>query len=89
VLVVDKNKDYGKNNILEFGMHGILVRVNDKFARLKNLILNQKNPVNEVLDDTWWDIAGYAVVALLVKRGWFELPLIDEETEYAEWADAI
>jgi len=78
-LVVSKQHDYGKGNILEFGEQGILVRANDKFARLKNLILNSNSPMNEPKMDTWRDIAGYAIVALMLERGWFELPMEEEE----------
>jgi len=74
-LVIAKQKDYGKQNILEFGEHGILVRSNDKFARLKNLILNSKDPQNEPIDDTLKDIAGYAIVWLMLRNGSFEYSL--------------
>ncbi|MBA7568409.1 hypothetical protein ES708_10130 [subsurface metagenome] len=73
-LVISKQNDYGQNNILDFGELGILVRTNDKVARLKNLI-GKKNPQNETIEDTWKDTAGYAIVALMLKRGWFILPL--------------
>ncbi len=76
--IVHKQRDYGKSNILDFGEHGVLVRSNDKFARLKNLLLNNKEPSNESIEDTWTDVAGYAVIALLLRRGWFELPLGDK-----------
>ncbi len=69
-----KNSDYGQNNITEFGMHGILVRANDKMARLKNLrylTVNEKPKINETLNDTWADLAGYAIIALMLRKGTF------------------
>ena len=74
-LLEMKQKDYGKSNILDFGEYGILVRTNDKVARLKELILKGKIPANEKKTDSWKDIAGYALLALMLERGWFQLPL--------------
>ena len=74
-LLIMKQKDYGKRNILDFGEYGILVRTNDKIARLKELVLKDKTPANEKKTDSWKDIAGYALLALLLERGWFQLPL--------------
>lgn len=72
-LVINKQRDYGHRNILDFGETGILVRVNDKIARLKNL--QGKAAVNEPKEDSWKDLAGYSIVALMLDRGWFELEL--------------
>ncbi len=74
-LIIRKQKDYGHRNILDFGELGILVRENDKVARLKNLILGNKPAQNESKTESWEDIAGYAVIALMLERGWFELEL--------------
>ncbi len=86
-LVIGKQKDYGKRNILDFGEMGILIRSNDKFARLKNLLnvnsvspgTRVATPNNESIEDTWKDIAGYAIVALMLRKGWFELPLVEDK----------
>jgi len=77
-LVTMKQADYGQANILDFGEYGVLVRTNDKIARLKNLYKQGKKPKNEAVDDSWMDTAGYSIVALLVRRGWFTLPLKEE-----------
>lgn len=80
-LVVRKQKDYGTKNILNspFGAeHGIVVREYDKLSRLANLIGNDKEPNNESIEDTWLDVAGYALVALMVRKGLFTLPLEDK-----------
>jgi hypothetical protein len=68
VRVMDtKQQDYGSNNISAFGEFGVLVRLNDKIERLKNL--NKMPSVkNEAIDDTYLDIANYAVIAMLIRR---------------------
>jgi len=77
-VLISKQRDYGKNNILDFGEYGILVRINDKVSRLKNLAKNQTEPKNESIDDTWTDVAGYAVLAKMVREGSFELPFEED-----------
>jgi len=74
-LITAKQKDYGHSNITDFGEYGVLVRLNDKVARLKNLLTQKKEPANEPIVDTWRDIAGYAIIALMLYYGWFELEL--------------
>ena len=76
-LVINKQRDYGHDNILAFGEFGILVRTNDKVARLKNLIKKNSEGVTEPRLDAWRDIAGYAIIALMIDRGWFQLELED------------
>lgn len=78
-LVIGKQHDYGKANILDFGETGILIRSNDKFARLKNLIMNKKEPSNESVTDTWKDVAGYAVLALMLRNDTFKLPMEEKK----------
>jgi hypothetical protein len=63
-----KQRDYGSRNISEFGEMGILMRVWDKICRLKNL-MGKENPKNESIDDSWLDMANYAIIAILVRRG--------------------
>jgi len=77
-LCIMKHHDYGYGNINDFGEFGLLVRVNDKVARLKNL-LKKETPKNESVKDTWTDLAGYAILALMVKDGTFNLKLKEEE----------
>ena len=68
VRVMDtKQQDYGSGNISAFGEFGVLVRLNDKIERLKNL--NKMPSVkNEAIDDSYLDIANYAVIALMIRR---------------------
>lgn len=80
-LVISKQRDYGTKNILNspFGAEqGIITRLYDKVSRLINLISNKQNPSNESIEDTWKDVIGYSLVALMISRGCFELPLKDE-----------
>lgn len=77
-LIISKQHDYGHRNITDFGEYGVLVRLNDKVARLKNLLPNEVTPYNESLDDSWRDIVGYAIIAIMLRRGWFELELEKE-----------
>ena len=72
-LVILKQKDYGKDNILAFGEFGVLVRTSDKVARLRNLI--GKEGITEPRIDAWVDIIGYGIIALLLDRDWFKLEL--------------
>lgn len=77
--LISKQRDYGKDNILNFGEMGVLVRTNDKMSRLKNLILNNKEAQNESIEDNWKDLAGYAVLALMLRNNTFNLPMESDE----------
>lgn len=87
-LIVKKQHDYGKGNILKYEEFmkkllgekyragaGILARLNDKMERLKNLYAKGDEPKNESIEDTFKDIIGYSIVALLLLRKQFKLPL--------------
>lgn len=68
-----EQNDYGHDNTLTFGEFGLLVRTNDKVARLRNL--QGKEGKSEPRIDAWRDIAGYAIIALMLDRDWFKLEL--------------
>ena len=72
-LICKKQHDYGHDNINAFGELGLLIRINDKIARLKNLV--GKEGITEPRIDAWKDIAGYAIIALMLDRDWFKLEL--------------
>lgn len=63
-----KQYDYGPGNIASFGNIGVLVRLNDKIERLKNLMLNSKEVNNESIYDTWLDIANYGLIGLMCEE---------------------
>ena len=64
-----KQRDYSTQNIAEFGEIGVPIRMNDKFSRLKNLLLHNKKPHHESIEDTWLDIAVYGIIGLLCHKG--------------------
>lgn len=67
-LLERKNKDYGNSfdkTIEEYGMTAYFLRIEDKLSRLKNLSKdNQKPLVDESIEDTLKDIAGYSILML-------------------------
>lgn len=74
-LMISKQHDYGHRNITDFGEFGVLVRVNDKIARLKNLFKKNREPANEKVEDSWQDTANYSAIALMLRDDTFLLPL--------------
>lgn len=68
-IAKEKNADYGCETMLDFGPLGIVVRLNDKMHRLKNLIQKKKVPkVNESLEDTAMDMINYATYLVMILR---------------------
>jgi hypothetical protein len=71
-LLITKQSDYGPGNVNNaFGgpINGLLVRIGDKFERLKNLFKSGTAPKHESIEDSFKDMANYAVIALMVQRG--------------------
>jgi hypothetical protein len=56
------------NNIAAFGEYGVLVRTWDKVSRLKNLLQNNSEPKHESIEDSWLDLANYAIIGVLCRR---------------------
>jgi hypothetical protein len=72
MLLLRKHRDYGPKNISDSPggpLNGLRVRMHDKLARINNLIDNNKEPENESLEDSFKDMANYAIIGLLVLRG--------------------
>jgi len=71
-LLIKKNLDYGTKNISESPggpINGLRVRMHDKLARINNLVDKQvSNPQYESLEDSFKDMANYAIIGLLVLR---------------------
>jgi hypothetical protein len=86
-MFLKKHKDYGKGNILSVKELGIAMRVTEKIERLKNLLMKEElckgdiktKPANESLEETWTDIAVYAVLAILFRRKQFQNLEIDQK----------
>lgn len=71
-LLLSKHKDYGPRNIADApggAINGLRVRMHDKLARINNLVDSGKDPEHESLEDSFKDMANYAVIGLLVLRG--------------------
>lgn len=71
-LLITKHQDYGPTNIANApggALNGLRVRMHDKLARINNLVDNGKDPKYESLEDSFKDLANYAVIALMVMRG--------------------
>ena len=71
-LLISKHKDYGPKNIsLSPGgpLNGLRVRMWDKLARINNLVDSGANPKHESLEDSFKDMANYAIIGLLVLQG--------------------
>ena len=70
-LLISKHRDYGPKNISDSPggpLNGLRVRMHDKLARINNLIDNDADPEHESLEDSFKDMANYAIIGLLVLR---------------------
>lgn len=71
-MFLKKHEDYGPDNIARspFGpMQGLLTRMHDKQARAVHMVKNGHGGNFEPLEDTFKDMIGYCVAAILVLRG--------------------
>lgn len=68
-LLDKKQRDYGPSNIARHGQVGVVVRLDDKLARISNLLNKQSSPANEPILDSWDDIANYGIIGSMVARG--------------------
>ena len=79
-LFCKKQKDYGPSNIsvgtnleteddIRLALTGLWFRSNDKMQRFKQIVLNDQDPENESLMDTFMDLANYSIIAQLVSEG--------------------
>ena len=72
-LLLKKHKDYGPKNISQSPggpLNGLRVRMWDKIARINHLLDNKvNNPQNESLEDSFADLANYAIIGLMVLKG--------------------
>ena len=70
-VLLKKHRDYGPRNIADAPggpLNGLRVRIHDKVARINNLVDNNTKPQYESLEDSFKDLANYAIIALLVLR---------------------
>lgn len=81
-IFVNKNHDYGVDNIRKIGIRGVLTRMEDKLERAKNLLSSGDRVRNESLSDTFMDISNYSLLALMIEEGeWPNAP----DKEESNW----
>lgn len=73
-LLISKHHDYGPKNIsMAPGgpLNGLRVRMWDKMARINNLLDSNRHdtPAHESLEDSFRDLANYAIISILVLKG--------------------
>lgn len=75
-LLVSKHRDYGPKNISQSPggpLNGLRVRMWDKMARINNIYEYMEDtggfqPQHESLEDSFKDLANYALIGLMVLR---------------------
>jgi len=74
-LTTKKNNDYGGHtdpfkNFNDFGELGILVRMSDKFARIRTALSERRElkVTEETIDDTIFDLAVYTVILYIWRK---------------------
>lgn len=80
-LLARKNHDYASDedalsNFRDFGWQGVVVRIGDKYNRLKEMAKG-KEPKNESLLDSFIDLAVYSYIARVVLCD--EVPMFQED----------
>ena len=70
-LLDNKQLDYGSRNISGFATFGVVVRMNDKFERIKSLFNTgrRRRAINESILDSFKDISNYAIIAEMLETG--------------------
>lgn len=66
-----KNTDYGDSFSKQFEEYGItssVIRIEDKFLRLKQLSKNEALVKDETIEDTLLDMANYAIMTVMELR---------------------
>jgi hypothetical protein len=67
-ILIKKNKDYGNSvqeQFDEYGETSLLIRLDDKLRRLKQLQKAPAKVTSESKQDTMLDLAGYSILGLL------------------------
>lgn len=70
-LMDRKQLDYGSENISDFGLYGVVIKINDKTKRLKHLMTTgrKRKAQNEAIVDSLRDLSIYAIIGLIVDAG--------------------
>lgn len=71
VMYTKKNHDYGNSftKLRAEYKDAILVRLFDKYCRLKTLIQGESNQVDESIIDTLCDMANYCILEIIEREG--------------------
>ena len=77
-ILCSKQHDYGHKNISNFGIIGVAIRICDKIARIQNLE-SRETPNNESIIDSYSDIVGYSMIAIMLEEESFLLPLAGDK----------
>jgi hypothetical protein len=80
--LIAKNRDYGNSveeQFNEYGTTSLLIRLDDKLRRLKTLSKQPAEVTSESIQDTFLDLAGYAILGYLClqEEEDKELPVLD------------
>jgi len=78
-----KQSDYGASNVSDMGFKGLITRMNDKMARLKQLTSREAVPVHESLQDTLIDLADYGIISLIEQRGLWPSSKVAQNENYS------
>jgi len=78
LIMVERQHKYGPHNISAMGFDGVMVRMNDKFARLRQGLATHGD---ESVADTLYDLANYALIALMVYEGTWPKAKPEDEIE--------
>lgn len=66
-ILNEKHKKYGSKNLEEYGLLGIIIRMNDKIQRLENqLILEDYDKQKQIIKDQLIDLQGYSINGLRI-----------------------
>ena len=69
-LLIRKNHDYGDSFSKQYEKYGLLsgiIRMDDKMSRIENL-MKRDAKVDESIEDSIRDLAGYAILTLVEMR---------------------
>jgi len=66
-LLIEKNKTYGDKNVLKMGKLGVLMRIEEKIERIRNMVEKGIDD-KESKEDSWKDIAGFGIIGAMLER---------------------
>ena len=67
-VTFDQENDIITEEEVKLALTGLWFRMNDKMQRFQQIVINNQEPENESLMDTFMDLANYALIAQLVKE---------------------